>query len=31
MIEEQLSAIIRCWWLPRIILALVKQLTRIAI
>lgn len=31
MIEEQLFAITRCWWLPRIILALIKQLTRIAI
>jgi len=31
MIEEQLSAITRCWWLPRIFLALVRQLTRIAI
>jgi hypothetical protein len=31
IIEEQLLAISRGWWLPRIILALVKQLTRIAI
>ena len=31
MIQAQLLAITRCWWLPRIILALVKQLTRIAI
>ena len=31
VIEEQLLAISRGWWLPRIILALVKQLTRIAI
>lgn len=31
MIEEQLLAISRAWWLPRIILALVKQLTKIAI
>lgn len=31
MIEEQLWAITRCWWLPRIILAFVKQLIRIAI
>jgi hypothetical protein len=31
MIEEQLLAISRAWWLPRIILALVKQLAKIAI
>jgi hypothetical protein len=31
IIEEQLLAISRGWWLPRIILALVKRLTRIAI
>jgi hypothetical protein len=31
MIQAQLPAITRCWWLPRIILALVQELTRIAI